>query len=279
MLPDQYKFQGTIGTQRSFNHEECGDKRERLYVKRVNSGWVYHCHNCYDPGDRSTHGFCRDVDALPPSVTLEAWRNLKENQVLAERKMCLPYDFTPDIPARGLTWLYDYGVEDHEIDEFGFGYSPSLKRLIMPVWDDDGSLLYWQGRTLDRDKEFSKDHPKYINVRAAGKDVHFKRETGKVCGTVVLVEDILSAIRVGRQVDCIALLGSYIPDTISKEIKDYAQVLIWLDPDKLKESVKYTSKLAVLSGTQIKSVMSKCDPKEYSDYKIYEYISGRVVNV
>lgn len=276
MLSDQYKFQGTIGEQRQFNHDECGDTRGRLYVKRVNSGWVYHCHNCYDPSDRNTHGFCRAKGALPPSITMQAWKNLKENQVLAESKIQLPHDFDTEIPPRGLTWLYDYGIHDSEIRDFGFGYSKQLDRLILPVWDEEGNLLYWQGRNLGK---VTKENPKYINVKSAGRDVFFTRKIDKFCGSVVLVEDILSAIRVGRQVDCMALLGSYIPDSTSVKVRDYVRVFIWLDPDKLKDSIKYTNKLAVLSGTQIKPIMSQRDPKEYSDYKIYEYLTGRIINV
>ncbi len=265
-LQAEYQHQGEVGSELRFNHDECGDLKERLYVKRVARGWLYHCHNCYSPGDRNTHGFCRDSGTPAPSQTLELYRKLTKDEVVPENKpLLLPSDFSTDIPAKGLVWLTQYGITTEEIKEFRFGFSKQMNRLILPVYDGD-TLVYWQGRNLG---VVDKDNPKYINVRTGGRDVYFNH-TIVNSSSIVIVEDILSAIRVGKSLPAVALLGSYIPDSIRELLKPYSKVLIWLDPDKISTAYKYATKLAPVTGKQFRVVLGSKDPKEYSDGEIKE---------
>jgi DNA primase len=184
--------------------------------------------------------------------------------------VALPFDFSrTDIPLAALTWLRKYGITDNEVAHFRFGYSPRLERLILPVFKSDG-LVYWQGRYLGTDP----DKPKYLNVRAKGRaDVFFTRNT---CNTknVVLVEDILSAIKVGRVTGACALLGSHVPDSLLTFLSGRGTIRVWLDRDKARVGIKAARRIAALTGRPCFPVITPLDPKEYSEIKI-EKLVGR----
>jgi hypothetical protein len=78
----------------------------------------------------------------------------------------------------------------------------------------------------------------------------------------VIVEDILSAVKTGRYMDSLALLGSYLPPTLQTIIDKYNKVFIWLDEDKYKTSINAMKKLTQLTGKPIIPIRTKLDPKE-----------------
>lgn len=253
------------------NCPHCGDTRERLYTKAVRDGSVQYCHNC------QYRGFIRgDKQASPKSVLERAeilFKTYKTGETIGYAKhIQLPHDFTLDLPDKALAWLYKYQITDEEIRQFRFGWSQRLKRLILPVYRDD-QLVYYQGRTFD---PITKINPKYLNIRQSGaKNVYFLCSSSNIHNnSIVMVEDILSAIKVGRQFNSIALLGSYLPDSMLPVFKKYNKVFIWLDADKYKESIKMMQKLGA-RGTPTRVISTPKDPKENSD----EYINHRIYSL
>lgn len=244
-------------TSKRFRHEECGNVRDALIVTRLPEGWVWVCHKC------GARGF-KPIKGRTPRQIKEYYE--VKGRLLIAKEVKLPSDFTYEIPVKGLTWLYRYGIKDEEIKRFRFGYSPGLNRLIMPVFGKDG-LIFWQGRYLG---EITKNNPKYYNVRARGKEIQF--EIFQERDTVVIVEDILSAITVGREVDTVALLGSYITDTLILKLinKNYKRYYVWLDPDKKRESLGFAKRFNMLGGLCKPVLNCPVDPKEVKN--IYKYI-------
>ena len=261
MLPLTCRFYGQIGEQRRFDCPSCGDARGRLYVKRVAGGWKFHCHNCAP----KMSGFCRDSTLLTPSQLAQVLHKPERNQVVSQSEIRLPSDFSPDIPDRGKAWLYGYGISELDVAQYGFGYSVYCGRLILPVYDAGGSLVFWQGRNLG---QVTKENPKYINVRAAGRLVFFEAHPSSLWlrrDCCVLVEDILSAIRVGRYFPCIALLGSYIPTELFRNLNGYKHLHIWLDKDKTASAARYMRRMAVLMNKSVGMTVTDLDPKEQTD--------------
>jgi len=170
-------------------------------------------------------------------------------------------------------WLYKYGITDQDIKRYRFGFSEWYDRLIMPVFND-GKLVYWQGRNLGKS---TKDSPKYTNVKSNRSSVYFQLLTypGK---PVVLVEDILSAIRVNNAgYNSVALLGTNIGTYLVKELQQLRPtlVLVWLDPDKRLDCVKYACRLTALGVPTQPVITCDRDPKEYSQQEIKDLIGGR----
>jgi len=261
----------------------CNDTRNRLYTRRVSGGWLRHCHNenCF-----SADPFLSDTKTTSPRKTLErleiikSYTNKKTNIITnLVKEIRIPKDFNIKIDKVGLLWLMKYGILPDEISTFGIGWSDQYQRLILPVFQGE-RLVYWQGRTF---KPITKNNPKYLNIRQSGaKNVFFRRFSAftKVstnnCSDMVslcIVEDILSAIKVGRYVDSLALLGSYLPKSITGIIKNkYQKVILWLDKDKYKTAIKEARKINELTGIPVKVICTEKDPKEISNEQLEFYL-------
>jgi len=143
--------------------------------------------------------------------------------------------------------------------------------LILPLYNKAGELIFWQGRNLGK---VTKDNPKYVNVRSKKTDYCIFKG-GSKSKVVVLVEDILSAIKVSNTgcVDSVPILGSYIPPNILPFIKDYDTIFIWLDYDKRFTSIKSAAKLHELSCKVVRTIITEKDPKEYETTEIKEILN------
>lgn len=241
-------------------HEGCPDLKDTsigfdsLIVTRIPTGWKWFCHRCKKAGFKPVKG-------LSPKETLkfiESTKVVEEKQV---GSILLPDDFSYYIPEEGLMWLYKY-ITDEDIYYHKIGYSTTLNRVIFPVYEGT-TLVCWQGRYLGKVDAY---HPKYNTEKQKGsKHIYFKVVNEVVKNTtVVLVEDYMSAIKVGNFTDCWALLGSYIPDDLMYILKkEYTNVVIWLDANMLKAATKYQKRFFMF-GVPCRVYYSVQDPKEYS---------------
>lgn len=227
-------------------------------VTRRRNGFSMWCHRCH------TKRFIRTTSPSPVLVSkyIREKQEGNKQESVVKRNITLPSDFTTDIPASGLLWLRTYGVTDEEIKQRRFGYSPSLDRLILPVFREEG-LVFWQGRNLSADTT----RPKYLNVRSSRSDVVMMINRGS--SKVVVVEDILSCLAVSRAgYSCVALLGSYVNFDLIKPVLSVfgmdKQYRIWLDSDKRKESCKYAKQLSAVGIRATPIVLPNKDPKEYT---------------
>lgn len=250
------------------NCPHCSDTKQRFYERDTGSGTVQYCHNCgyknFIPTKNRT--FKQTVDYIAKYV------NSKNEETNIVKEIKLPFDFTTQIDTKAKLWLKKYGINDDEIKTFNFGWSESMQRLILPVFDSSG-LIYYQARTF---KPITKDNPKYINIRQQGaKNVFFRREVpndDSKLDSVCIVEDILSAIKVGRVVRSLALLGSYFPDALNPLYRRASKILIWLDDDKYVTAVKQARKINTLFNVPVKVIRTPLDPKEYSTDEITGYL-------
>lgn len=256
----------------------CGKSvgRAGFIVTRTIKGHLMWCHSCHAkyfvPSGAPSLGQCLSLYSISSrrregSTSLNS-KLIKEKQA----NVCLPYDAKPALPVVAQIWLSKYGITQEEVHRHKFCWSASYQRLILPVYDTTGKLLYWQGRYFGSDKR----QPKYLNISTDRKTVWFDTQVAHpspVENVVVLVEDILSAIVLRRSgYRAIALLGSYVSDqlilNLLKESRQDMTVVVWLDPDKLCESIKSSRRIKTL-GVSARSVLS-CphDPKECSSKEI-----------
>lgn len=192
-------------------------------------------------------------------------------EALPMREVWLPWDCTSELPTKARLWLLKYHITQEEIYRYNFQYSEQYKRLILPVYKD-GRLVYWTGRYFGEEC----DQPKYLNIKAEKNDVVF--DVGPESSPyLVLVEDILSAIAVGRAgYRAFALLGCQVQDSVLESMQrqcKQATVVLWLDQDKMGTSFKKAKRLEVL-GFQTKVVVTPLDPKEYKPDQIKTFLQG-----
>jgi len=247
---DKYKCRGA----------PCTDMRLRLYVKQTDKGEVWHCHNC------GASGFIPRGN-LTPTELVKYINSLSviPTQSGEQLEIKLPYDFSEDMPKTALQWFYKYGIFKEDIAKFHFGFSSKYNRIILPIFEGE-TLVYYQSRSLDTP---SKINPKYINVRQVNaKNVYFKNFSHSENKDLVVVEDILSAIKVGKVTNTVSLLGSYIPKSFYKLCEDFDTIFLWLDRDKLKSSIMYSKQLRLLTGKRVAVILREKDPKEYTEEEI-----------
>lgn len=250
---------------RRFLHRGCSEGKDRAaIITRFPDRWKWYCHRCGKAG-------VVDLQGLPLSYKVKAAKaNRRPPPQQRVREVRLPHDFTLEIPPEGLVWLWDYFLDEKEIEHYGIGYSPSLRRVILPVYQDQ-ELVYWQGRWVDKP---DPDQPKYINVAAVGRGRLFYRLDTYPYNHVVLVEDILSAIAVHRVTNSIALLYAYVPDDLVKQlVEEYGTVIIWLDPDKNSYTLKKVRRLRAF-GWNVHRITSFSDPKCYPIGEISTYLNA-----
>jgi len=241
-----------------YYHSECSQhkKDKALIITRRASGWQYYCHRC------GLRGF-RSVSGLSPAQTI-SFINKEDLQTNPyQTNVRLPKDFTRLLPPAGMFWLRKYGITPKEIQHYIIGYSPFLDRVILPVYQE-GVLRYWQGRNVG---QITKERPKYINIRERGRtgtyfigDTHDNQQSE----AFVLVEDILSAIKLNRTCRAIALLYAYISDDLILSIPADNKIYIWLDSNKFKEALGFLRRCHTLGRARAVIVFTEADPKECS---------------
>jgi hypothetical protein len=215
-------------------------------------------------------GFYKDkMKYLPsPENTIISIQDIRNPRLKVVDKIHLPLDYQTKLTPAGALWLCKYGITDEERRIYHIGFSPKLNRVILPIYDKDEKLAFWQGRLLETP---SKTVPKYMSVQVKGAEKLF--EIDSEGDTVVVVEDMVSAIKVGRHAASIALLGSYIPHGLFKRLKKYKNIMMWLDADKYAESVKYSKRFREF-GFKVITMNTSLDPKAVNDETIKGYLTN-----
>jgi RNA polymerase subunit RPABC4/transcription elongation factor Spt4 len=174
-----------------------------------------------------------------------------------------------NLPDVAKSWLDQYGITDQEIRRLSIVYNKKTRRLVLPLLDKWGNVLVYQQRKLFEDDP----KPKYLTTGGVNGVIWFPRPLDDYpeIDTVVVVEDIVSAIKVGRHIPCMPLLGTNLPvNTAVRLSETFSGLIVWLDPDKKKEA----HKLAIqFSGVfeRTGTIWSEKDPKDYSNADIISF--------
>ena len=252
--------------------------KSMLISRSVTNSIHAHCFRC---------GLDEFVSASPRSLTeLTRDRETFASWMAQDRSSTsgieLPTDFTLDIPTAGRLWFLTSGISVEIAKKYGIGWSKSLSRVILPVYgpEPQRELLGFCARRIG-----NAEGPKYIN-RTTDASVVFcsseqimlpiqSRYSGPI--QVVVTEDALSAIRVGRLVNARALLGTQpSPEkllSIVGNIDKGSVVAVWLDGDKAgRKGRNKTARRLSLLGMKPVFITTQLDPKRYSNREILEIL-------
>lgn len=250
--------------------ECCGTDRTML-VNNGQKGFHAHCFRC------GQHPFVahgeHSIDALR--------RRKAELELVHTREVKLPYDFTTDIPGPEAVWLYKAGVGPDIAASYGFGYSPSLRRVVLPVYRDKELIGYTARSTINA-------RPKYIEKAVEPSSIIFMADSTHVLTSadlspayskysVVITEDILSVVRVGRLVRrAVSLMGTSATPTQAHRTLEgcKGKVAIWLDGDKAGEAgSRRLYEQLTLQGYEVTEIRTAKDPKLYTNKEIQDILS------
>jgi hypothetical protein len=262
-----------INASRKIHHAACSEGKDAaLSVKHIAEGYVFHCFRC------GFEGFIGN-NKLPASQIVHAVRQLSVPAHMEMEDLEFPADAQSmdshpddtDIPIEAYAWCWDGGITDFMIMKYGFAWSNSFYRVIIPIVDEEYNLQGYIGRDVFR-TEKNYDTGKYILRKQAGlnKRIFFTCHAPKST-KVVVVEDPLSAIRVhlATGFETVALLNTHVGSEILREYMTYDMV-IWLDDGQLANMVGVVARASEY-GINATHISTLKDPKAYNDVAIRSY--------
>lgn len=230
-----------IGTSRCPKCAERGNDRAGDNLAEYADGW--HCFSC---GYRKPKNY--NLKRLQPLSTVRVYDGIIcENKLLPEH----------------LKWLSEYNLTLDEIGKFKYASKRVVKGYEIPcnllVFVNTGT--YWLGRN------FSDVGVRYLSsgekpFLTYGSNLHI----------AVFVEDVISAVKVGRVATAIPMLGSKIPRDWLNRVKDFDRIVIWGDNDKKIDNIYAARKASEVLGKPVQSVITEKDPKCYSTEEIYNIL-------
>lgn len=222
--------------------EACPRCRERGQDRRGDNLGVY--------ADESAHCFSCGHHIFP---RFQLTFVNKESHIDDSKKDILPRDFTREVPAECWKWLLQYGLS-YTYWKTYCGYSPSANRLILTYGNP---IQFSQGRGFTvGDSKWKNYGDRYALSEPIGKEL---------AGEVVVVEDLISAHKVGQVTPALPLFGTTVSDIAVKALRAMDRpVVLWLDQDQYQLLPKKIHRLQTLLRHPVRYVSTVKDPKALS---------------
>lgn len=217
-------------------------------------------------------------------------RKAQNSITTAGISMRLPDDFvtitSPNVPASARAWLLKSSVGLSIAEHYGIGWSEKLQRVMIPIYSPHAhysgneNLRIIQGRSID-----PRLKPKYLNLRGHSSQgvlfhplpqLRLPDWTDPCPGSVVILEDVMSAIRVGRISSAVSILGTAMPSEKADTIRQLGKTpVVWLDGDRPgKKASQRLITTFELMGLSPRLVVSAKDPKLYTNKQIWETLNS-----
>lgn len=191
-------------------------------------------------------------------------------------KLELPHDYTLEIPEIGRQWLYKCGISPSFWALLGIGWSDYYQRVVLPVYNREARLIWYQLRAVHPEQK-----PKYIQPKAAKNCVYTTQGTIPA-RVAVVVEDIASATRINltrMNVNAYSLMGTTMTPAQLNTLRSYDIVLVWTDADKAgRDSDKKIRKTLNL-WTSTQSIVTQEDPKYLSNEELAYHVCSAILKL
>ena len=234
--------------------------------------YTIHCYAC-DYNDFQFKGV----------MTLEERQRIKDlnNATLTNKttQVELPEDTVYDpteFSYEARRWLYSNGLTPTAWKRYRVGYSRRLERVILPIYDNEGNLTWYQCRAI-----LEGQRPKYIQPSGDRSNIlYYAEQPHEDCSSIVLVEDIMSAIRVTQagSTAC-SLLGTKVSTAQATLLSRFETLTLWLDSDRAgRQGTTSIKRTLSMVCQNVRSVVTEKDPKTYSNKQINEVLKHEHVS-
>jgi len=252
------------------NHEssDCGGDSKSMKIEVQGDGNIFaYCHRCGKSGNYGSpyHTSRKDKKGHSGRGTTSPTDTERSQGYKRSRSDMATWS------EEARSWILSCGLSRREVIANAIRYDKEIDGIYLTVFNGTADIGYILRR-------FNYAGPKYIN--------DFDNDASpRICvprpvvasSTVVLVEDILSAIKVGRQYAAIALLGTGCDiRSINWLIKNYKRFIIFLDDDNKivkRQQRVLKNTLGMLGESRIITGVGK-DPKHLSNSELREIIDG-----
>jgi hypothetical protein len=202
---------------------------------------------------------CRYYEASPESIENLKRKITMENNNKNANDSIDSSCFSSTIPREPLLWLRKYGLSDTELLHYGILWNTATQSIVFPV-RRDGEIVFTNERYFGNNPH----HPRYIS-HGNKRNALFCINNKSTPKTIIVVEDYVSAIKVGRFATALPLLGCQIAEGSLKWLSERCNKLrVWLDRDKASESLREAAKASQYIR-DCRSIITELDPKEYSN--------------
>lgn len=243
------------------HHCKQGRGNDRLYITRKDDGYLYYCHHC------GFAGFQR-ADYVARSKAVPA-----RKETVGDADYHDVHRAADDLGSWAgwaREWVGASGITDAELIRHGFRYLPVADRVMYPAYLG-GTHLGYQARCR------AGAGPKYLTYSKGLGQLVLGVGPAPSSKPCVLVEDALSAIRVGRQFPSVALFGTNLTEVrLAWLIENYDRFVVWLDDDnaEVRRNTRRLHRRLSLFGPCVTITGVGKDPKHCTDVEIGEIVRG-----
>lgn len=158
-------------------------------------------------------------------------------------------------------WLLQRGINKDLAQKLGLYYDPNYDRIGFPYY-----LYSTRLRSIDKNNK-----AKWLFF---GNNRDYMYYLDDLCtSTLVVVEDVISCIRVAKYCDCVALEGTNVNRAPLAEILiGYGRILVWLDGDEAGRLGAERFRKRYKLNHNIKIIKTLKDPKDHTDREIREIL-------
>ena len=218
----------TIGESKRMDCPECG-RKNTFSISNINGTIKW---NCF-------HAACDERGTGSLKVTRRNAADILRN--IEDRPKDVPFVkprcWSRQISQKGLDYVHSVNTSGRYDDVY---YDVRHKRLVYAIHDNKGTLVDGAGRTL---------------IGALPKWYRYGNYAGGfkigISQTVVVVEDIPSAISISEWVTGYALLGTSLRREHIEELKKYSKVVVALDKDATDKALTMVCTLNRVVPTDI----------------------------
>jgi hypothetical protein len=244
-----------VGSSVRIHHCKSGHGNKGCSVTRTEDAHLVNCFHCGGKG-----------------VVSDKYSRVRRHQTGGSKAVKSYYtppedstELMSDWPIKAIHWVGAGGLTREEANRHGMRYSARAKRVYVPLLKGD-KVVGWLGRLIEG------EGAKYL----LNKQEDFLFHIDKGTDTCIIVEDVLSAIRIGRHHSVIAILGTSLSDyQVGALSKRYKGFKIWLDDDNPTVKMKQVSaknRLDIFG--RVSMIKTEHDPKTYTDKQIEEVINN-----
>jgi hypothetical protein len=187
----------------------------------------------------------------------------------------LPKDTTyepEEFSREARMWLFKGGLTPTVWKKYGIGYSKRLERVVLPVYSISGSLIWYQCRAI-----LEGQKPKYVQPARDKGNIYYASKGADTGKPVIVVEDILSYIRVteatGEQYATFTPLGTKLSSGQANALSEYEGIITWLDNDRAGQTGARRMAQTMSLVNTVRNVRTEEDPKHYSTKQILEILT------
>lgn len=272
-----------VGQSERVNHTstDCSGSSNSMVVRRTDDGYTAKCFRCGNSGKRTLHG----VSSLKSKIRGSGGETHDGRFCTSRRIEQRLGDVCESISKQdgriverlgefgihGKVWINKYGITEHEVMTYGICYDLQEDSIIFPTFDADG-LAGFQERCLLP----GYNGPKYLS--------YFLRPAVQLCASagadmagLVLVEDFVSAVKVGRVMQAMPVRSTNLSPLQKRAIldSDWRNYIVWFDNDNSivkRNQLALKRELDKIGRAEI--IKTGNDPKAYTTNEIISIIYG-----